>query len=94
MKDHQAEMLVTMQNQSAMDDILTRPVLRPLGISLGIMFFQQTTGINAIIFDAGSVLKMAGIEMDELYANMIIGAVQLIFTTASGFLVTRAQLPN
>lgn len=69
-------------------DILTSgPVVKPLAISLSIMLFQQTTGINAIIFYTVSIFQTAGSSMDGTYATIIVGAVQLIFTVASGFLV-------
>lgn len=71
-------------------DILTSgPVVKPLAISLSIMLFQQTTGINAIIFYTVSIFQTAGSSMDGTYATIIVGAVQLIFTVASGFLVRR-----
>lgn len=69
-------------------DVLTSsPVVKPLAISLSIMLFQQTTGINAIIFYTVSIFQTAGSSMDGTYATIIVGAVQLIFTVASGFLV-------
>lgn len=71
-------------------DVLTSsPVVKPLAISLSIMLFQQTTGINAIIFYTVSIFQTAGSSMDGTYATIIVGAVQLIFTVASGFLVRR-----
>jgi hypothetical protein len=69
-------------------EVLTAgPVVKPLGISLGIMLFQQTTGINAIIFYTVSIFQTAGSTIDSRYATIIVGAVQLVFTVASGFLV-------
>lgn len=65
------------------------PVVKPLAISLSIMLFQQTTGINAIVFYTVSIFQTAGSSMDGTYATIIVGAVQLIFTVASGFLVRR-----
>lgn len=71
-------------------DVLTSgPVVKPLAISLSIMLFQQTTGINAIVFYTVSIFQTAGSSMDGTYATIIVGAVQLIFTVASGFLVRR-----
>lgn len=70
-----------------MRDLLTLPVMKPFGISLGIMFFQQATGVNAMVFYTVSIFQSAGSSIDERYATMIVGAVQLVFTVASGFLV-------
>ena len=62
-------------------------VLKPLGISLAIMLFQQTTGINAIVFHTVSIFHLAGSELDGRYCTIIVGFVQLVFTVASGFFV-------
>ena len=67
--------------------MFTGSVMKPLGISLGLMLFQQTTGINAIIFYTVSIFQTAGSSIDDRHATIIVGAVQLVFTVASGFLV-------
>ncbi|XP_057373250.1 facilitated trehalose transporter Tret1-like [Daphnia carinata] len=64
-------------------------VVKPLFISLSIMLFQQTTGINAIVFYTASIFQAAGSSINGKYATIIVGAVQLIFTIASGFLADR-----
>jgi hypothetical protein len=69
------------------DPASTTSIVKPLGISLGVMLFQQTTGINAIVFYAEDIFQAVGSTMDEKYATIIVGAVQLVFTIASGFLV-------
>ncbi len=91
-KEHQERIANSSnRNKSAAQlfrDVVTAgPVVKPLGISLGIMLFQQTTGINAIIFYTVSIFQTAGSTIDSRYATMIVGAVQLVFTAASGFLV-------
>ncbi|EFX84289.1 hypothetical protein DAPPUDRAFT_47180 [Daphnia pulex] len=70
-------------------ELLKGSVLKPLGISLGIMFFQQFTGINAVVFYTVSIFKSAGSSIDGRYATIIIGVVQLLATAASGFFVDR-----
>ncbi|XP_045028718.1 facilitated trehalose transporter Tret1 [Daphnia magna] len=70
-------------------DLMTAPVLKPFGISLGIMFFQQATGINAMVFYTVSIFQSAGSSIESRYATIIVGGVQLVFTIASGFLVDR-----
>lgn len=69
------------------DPASTTSIVKPLGISLGVMLFQQTTGINVIVFYADDIFQAVGSTMDEKYATIIVGAVQLVFTIASGFLV-------
>jgi len=68
-------------------ELLKGSVLKPLSISLGIMFFQQFTGINAMVFYTVSIFKSAGSSIDGRYATIIIGFVQLIATASSGFFV-------
>lgn len=60
---------------------------------MGIMFFQQFTGINAMVFYTVSIFKSAGSSIDGRYATIIIGFVQLIATAASGFFVSKFSIP-
>ncbi len=70
---------------------MTGSVLKPFGISLGIMFFQQYTGINAIVYNTVSIFQSAGSSIEPRYATIIVGVVQLVFTIASGFLVNNKK---
>jgi facilitated trehalose transporter len=74
-------------------ELLKGSVLKPLGISLGIMFFQQFTGINAVVFYTVSIFKSAGSSIDGRYATIIIGVVQLLATAVSGFFVRKFCIP-
>ena len=67
--------------------LLEGRVLKPLGISMGIMFFQQATGANAIIFHTVSIFHMSGSKLDGRYSTIIVGFVQVVITIASGFFV-------
>ena len=69
------------------DALTTGSVAKSLGISLGVMLFQQTTGINAIVFYTTNIFQAVGSTIDERHATVIVGAVQLVFTIASGSLV-------
>ena len=68
-------------------DLISPTLLKPLGISMGLMFFQQFTGINAMVFYTVSIFKSAGSTIDKNHATIIVGFVQLICTAASGSLV-------
>ena len=72
-------------------DLISPTLLKPLGISMGLMFFQQFTGINAMVFYTVSIFKSAGTTLDGRYATIIIGFVQLIATASSGFLVKKKK---
>lgn len=80
-----------MQDQAQVNDLFSGPVMKPLFVSLGLMLFQQFTGINAIVFYTVSIFQSAGSTIDGRYATIIVGAVQLVFTVLSGFLVRYCQ---
>lgn len=89
MKDHHQSTRNNSQQQGIkLKDLMTKSVMKPFGISLGIMFFQQATGINAMVFYTVSIFQTAGSSIDSRYATIIVGAVQLVFTVASGFFVS------
>ena len=72
-------------------------MIKPLAISLGLMFFQDFTGVNAVVFYTVNIFQEAGSTIDGYYATIIVGAVQLVFTVASGLFVTtdpRIRLAN
>ena len=73
--------------QQFWDALTAGPVIRPLGISLGVMLFQQTTGINAIIFYTASIFQTDGSTTETRYVTIVIDFLLLIFTVTSGVLV-------
>lgn len=58
-------------------------------ISLGLMLFQQLSGINAVIFYAASIFKMAGSSVDENLASIIIGIVNFVSTFIATAIIDR-----
>ena len=61
---------------------------RPLAIGVAIMFFQQLSGINAVIFYSGSILQTAGMDDANLGAVFVMVA-QVGFTALSLLLMDR-----
>jgi len=56
-----------------------------------IAFFNQLSGINAIIYFAPRVFKMAGLEKDSAFLSSVgIGVVNFIFTMIGWYLIDRA----
>lgn len=58
-------------------------------ISFALMFFQQFSGINAIIFYTGYIFKSSGVSFNENYASIVIGATQVIATFSSSLIVDK-----
>lgn len=59
-------------------------------ICVMLMFFQQFSGINAVIFYSQKIFKSAGSTLDPSICTIIIGVVQVFMTFASAALVERA----
>jgi hypothetical protein len=64
--------------------LFSRPILIPFFISTGLMFFQQWSGVNAIIFYTVMIFDEAskGGEqvIDENLATIVIGIIQFLAT--------------
>uniref|UniRef100_A0A2M4A4U2 Facilitated trehalose transporter Tret1 n=1 Tax=Anopheles triannulatus TaxID=58253 RepID=A0A2M4A4U2_9DIPT len=76
-------------SKSAMLDLLKKSNLKPLMISLGLMFFQQLSGINAVIFYTVTIFKSAGSTIDENICTIIVGCVNFIATFIATVLIDR-----
>lgn len=59
-------------------------------ICVMLMFFQQFSGINAVIFFAQSIFTAAGTTWPPAICTLIVGVVQVLMTFASAALVERA----
>lgn len=69
--------------------LLRRNNLKPLSVSLGLMFFQQFSGINAVIFYAGQIFIYAGSTLDASVCTIILGIVNFIATFVATILIDR-----
>ncbi|XP_062132693.1 facilitated trehalose transporter Tret1 isoform X1 [Drosophila sulfurigaster albostrigata] len=76
--------------QNTMLELLKRSNLKPLSISLGLMFFQQLSGINAVIFYTVQIFKDAGSTIDGNLCTIIVGIVNFIATFIATLLIDRA----
>lgn len=54
------------------------------------MFFQQFSGINAVIFYMNQIFASTGSKIDSDVSSIIVGIVQVLMTFASAILVERA----
>lgn len=76
-------------SSSNITDLFGRPNLKPLLISLGLMFFQQMSGINAVIFYTTEIFDMAGSTIDNNLCTIIVGIVNFISTFIATVLIDR-----
>jgi sugar porter (SP) family MFS transporter len=71
---------------------LLAPWIRPvLLVGIGIMFVQQLTGINTVIYYAPSIFEMTGFSSarSAIGATLGVGVVNVLFTVLSIFLIDR-----
>ena len=70
--------------------LFTRKFARLLLIAFLISFFNQLSGVNAIVYFAPKIFQMAGLEKSGAYFSTVgIGLVNLIFTIAGWNLIDR-----
>ncbi|XP_013191246.2 facilitated trehalose transporter Tret1 [Amyelois transitella] len=69
--------------------LFSRRNMPALLIALGLMIFQQFSGINAVIFYAESIFEMSGSSIDKNLASIIIGLVNFVSTFIATALIDR-----
>lgn len=76
-------------SSNGMAQLFKRCNLKPLSISLGLMLFQQLSGINAVIFYSVTIFKDAGSGIDENLSSLLIGVVNFIATFLATIVIDR-----
>lgn len=66
-----------------------RSTLKAIFISLGLMFFQQMSGINAVIFFTKDIFDAADTGIDSGIATIIVGVMQVISVFVSSLIVDK-----
>lgn len=69
--------------------LFSRKNLKLLGISLGLMGFQQFSGINAVIFYTTTIFKVSGSSVNESVSTTIVGVVNFVSTFIAAILIDR-----
>ncbi len=78
------------QEKGSYRDVFTKKMTTVLIIGLGIAFFQQITGINAIFYYAPMIFEMAGGGKDAAFMQaIIIGLTNVVMTVVAMFLIDR-----
>merc|ERR1711894_454023 len=70
-------------------DLLKPQNLKPLLISILLMFGQQFSGMNAIMFYGVTIFKAANTKMDSFLENIIMAIVQVVATVTGMLVVDR-----
>ncbi|NXS97371.1 GTR8 protein, partial [Jacana jacana] len=63
-------------------------IYRPLVIGVALMFFQQVTGINAIMFYAETIFEDARFK-DSRMASVVVGSIQVCFTAVAALIIDK-----
>lgn len=63
--------------------------LRSAFIAIGLMFFQQMSGINAVIFYTSDIFRDSGTSIDAKISTIIVGSIQVVSTFVSSLVVDK-----
>lgn len=63
-------------------------VYRPLLIGVILMFLQQATGINAVMFYAETIFEDANFQ-DSRMASVVVGSIQVCFTAVAALIIDK-----
>lgn len=74
---------------SILSALMRKASVKAIGISLGLMFFQQMSGINAVIFYTGDIFRDANTGIEPTLATIIVGVMQVIATFVSTLVVDK-----
>ncbi|KFO86129.1 Solute carrier family 2, facilitated glucose transporter member 8, partial [Buceros rhinoceros silvestris] len=62
---------------------------RPLLIGVALMFFQQVTGINAVMFYAETIFEDANFKVNGVMASVAVGSIQVCFTAVAALTIDK-----
>lgn len=71
---------------------MRKPVLKTLAVAYGLMFVQQFSGINAMIFYGLTILESTGVGMESQLELVIFGVVQVVACVAAALLIDKVIL--
>ncbi|GBM51379.1 Facilitated trehalose transporter Tret1 [Araneus ventricosus] len=67
------------------------PILyKPFILSIALMFFQQFSGVNAVLFYTAKIFKSAGSSVNPIEATIYVNIIQVIATAISSVLMDKA----
>ncbi|XP_028143751.2 facilitated trehalose transporter Tret1-2 homolog isoform X1 [Diabrotica virgifera virgifera] len=70
-------------------DLFSKKNMKLIVVALGLMFFQQFSGINAVIFYTTTIFEYAGSSLDKKYCTIIVGVVNFGSSFIAAMLIDR-----
>ncbi|CAH0597623.1 unnamed protein product [Chrysodeixis includens] len=84
-----ADVAASMEKTATIADVFRGSNFKAFYISCALVFFQQFSGINAVLFYMTNIFEAAGSALDSAIATIIIGVVQVIASCITPFVVDR-----
>ncbi|KAM6400112.1 solute carrier family 2, facilitated glucose transporter member 8 isoform 2-T2 [Rhynochetos jubatus] len=72
----------------SLSELKNPSVYRPLLVGVALMFFQQVTGINAVMFYAETIFEDANFK-DSRMASIVVGSIQVCFTAVAALIIDK-----
>lgn len=67
----------------------SKAILKSFVVAYGLMFFQQFSGINIIIFYASDIFYQASSDLEPSYSTIIVGVMQVLAVFVSTLIIDR-----
>ncbi|CAH0721286.1 unnamed protein product, partial [Brenthis ino] len=84
-----ADVAASMEKTATLSDVFRGSNFKAFYISSALVFFQQFSGINAVLFYMTDIFAASGTDLNPAVATIIIGAVQLVASFITPFVVDR-----
>lgn len=68
---------IELAQKSRFSDLWSSWAWKPVMVAIGLMIFQQLSGINAALFNAVAIFESAGSELDTLVAAVLLNVDQV-----------------
>ncbi|XP_068237920.1 facilitated trehalose transporter Tret1-like isoform X1 [Palaemon carinicauda] len=78
------------RNKASFRDLLKPQNMKPLLIAIALMFFQQFSGINPVLFNLSIIFQDAGSSLKAAYSSIIISVVQVLATLFAVIVMDKA----
>ncbi|KAK3702401.1 hypothetical protein QZH41_020001 [Actinostola sp. cb2023] len=88
-KDQGILAVVTTKGRFSIREFAHPSLFRPFAISMSLHFFQQFSGINAVMFYCATIFEKAGFQDKSTFVSIIIGVVQFVSSVVSLFIIDR-----